>query len=211
MTIEEAIEILSEAKQHHLDLGKRLSGAYDGAIYAMDLLAVAVLNRSLYLIEGISLVILDRNYISAVPLLRLQMDNVLRFFAATLVEDTHQFASDVMAGKHVRKLKDSKGSRMTDKYLVEKLSIEYEWVEKVYKKGSGYVHLSDEHIKNTVHQLENEKEFLIQIGRGQVPIPDEMFLDLIGAFIETTKLILKYIDNWIFTKDNPHLAKNAKD
>ncbi len=90
MNIEEAIAILSEANELHLDLGKKMSEAYEGAIYPMDLLAAAVLNRSLYLIHGISRLVLDRNYISAVPLLRLQLDNVLRFHAAWLVDEPHQ-------------------------------------------------------------------------------------------------------------------------
>ena len=59
MHIEEAIDILSEANEHHLELGKKMAEAYEGSIYPMDLLAAAVLNRSLYLIEGISRLVLD--------------------------------------------------------------------------------------------------------------------------------------------------------
>jgi len=210
MNIEEAVNILSEANKYHLELGKKMSEAYEGSIYHMDLLAAAVLNRSLYLIEGISRLVLDRNYISAVPLLRLQLDNALRFHAAWLVDEPHQFAADVMAGKQIRKMKDSQGNCMTDAHLVSKLSKEYDWVEKVYKKGSSYIHLSDSHIFNAVYQTEHKREIIVQIGRGKIPVTDEMLLDLIGAFMETTKLVLKYVNSWIYTKNNPELTKKDK-
>lgn len=210
MHIEEAIDILSEANEHHLELGKKMAEAYEGSIYPMDLLAAAVLNRSLYLIEGISRLVLDRNYISAVPLLRLQLDNALRFHAAWLVDEPHQFAIDVMAGKQIRKMKDSQGKSMTDAHLVSKLSEEYDWVERVYKGGSSYIHLSESHIFNSVHQSEREREIIVQIGRGKIPVKDEMFLDLIGAFMETTKVVLKYVNSWIYTKNNPKLTKKGK-
>ena len=210
MTIEEAIQILSEANGHHLELGKKMAEAYDGAIHAMDLLAAAVLNRSLYLIEGISKLVLDRHYISAVSLLRLQLDNALRFHAAWLVDDPHHFALDVMAGKQIRKMKDAQRKRMTDVYFVSKLSEEYDWIGKVYKKGSGYIHLSESHIFNAVHQAEHEREIIVQIGRGKIPVSEDMFLDLIGAFIETTKVVLKYVHSWIYTKNHPELTKRGK-
>ena len=210
MTIEEAIEILSEANQHHLELGKRMAEAYEGTIYHMDLFAAAVLNRSLYLIEGISKLILDRNYIASVPLLRLQLDNALRFHAAWLVDEPHQFVEDVMAGTKIRDIRDSDGNRMTDAYLVKKLSKEYDWIEEVYVKGSSYIHLSDSHIFNALHQTEKEHEIGIQIGRGKIPVPDDTFLDLIGAFIETTKIVLRYVNSWVYTKNHPELTKKGR-
>ena len=210
MNIKEAIEILSEANELHLELGKKMSEAYQGAIYHMDLFAAAVLNRSLYLIEGFSKLVLDRNYISAVPLLRLQLDNALRFHAAWLVDDPHQFVIDVMAGKQIKNIKDSHGNKMTDAYLVSKLSEEYDWIDKVYKKGSGYIHLSESHIFNAVHQDERERTIIFKIGRGKIPVSDDMFLDLIGAFIETTKVVLKYVNSWVYTKNHPEVTKKGK-
>ena len=61
-----------------------------------------------------------------------------------------------------------------------------------------------------VHQAELEREIIVQIGRGKIPVSDDMFLDLIGAFIETTKVVLKYVNSWIYTKDHPELSKRGK-
>ena len=59
---------------------------------------------------------------------------LLRIFAGTLVDDTNKFVSDFLQGKHIRNLKDRDGNRMTDRYLVEKLSDEYPWLPNVYAK-----------------------------------------------------------------------------
>ena len=117
MDIEKAMEILAEANEQHIKLGKMMADAYQGSIYHMDLYVAAVLNRSLYLIDGFSKLVIDRNYISSVPLLRLQLDNALRLYAAWLVNEPHQFVIDVMPGQHIRILKDASGNRMTDAYL----------------------------------------------------------------------------------------------
>lgn len=210
MDIEKAIEILAEANEYHIELGKKMSEAYEGNIYHMDLFVAAVLNRSLYLIEGFSKLVMDRNYISSAPLLRLQVDNALRLHAAWLVDEPHQFVIDVMSGIPIRKLKDSSGKPMTDAYLVSKLSEEYDWVEKVYKAGSSYIHLSEAHIFNAVHQTEDERTCIVQIGKGKIPVPEEMFLDLIGAFIEATKVVFKYVVSWIHTKNHPEETKFGK-
>lgn len=209
MNINEAVKILSESIELHLKLGKKMPEAYQGAIYHMDLLAAAVLNRSLYLIEGFSMLVLDRNYISAAPLLRLQLDNALRFHAAWLVDEPYQFVIDVMAGKEIRNIKDSHGKKMTDAYLVSKLSEEYDWIDKVYKKMSGYVHLSELHISNAVRHADNNRTIIVGIGRGRIPFPDDKFLDLIGAFMETTKVVLKYVNSWVYTKSHPELTKKG--
>lgn len=80
----------------------------------MDLLAVATLNRSLALLTGFSAMIEARNFVSAAPLIRLQLDNCLRFSACWLVSDPHDFAMKVLEGKQVRSLRDSNGNRLTD-------------------------------------------------------------------------------------------------
>jgi hypothetical protein len=66
-----------------LDVAKRLMQV-GRDIYPLDLLAVAAMNRSLCLISGFRTLIASKNFISAAPLLRLQIDNCLRFFAAEL-------------------------------------------------------------------------------------------------------------------------------
>jgi hypothetical protein len=111
---------------------------------------MAVVDRSLALLRGFCDLVEARNMIAAAPLIRCQLDNGLRFFASTLVEDPHDFAGNILKGIPVRKMKDRYGKLMTDRYLVERLTIEVPWIETVYSQASGYIHFSEQHIINTI-------------------------------------------------------------
>ena len=181
--------------------------AYNGAIYPLDFLAVAVLNRSLSLIEGFSDLVLRRNFISSVPLLRLQLDNCLRFSAAWIVDNPHDFAMKVLAGKHIKNMKDRNGQKMTDKYLVDELSKEKGWIRSVYNHTSGYIHLSEKHIFNAAKFGPEDGKVSMKISSEDINITEEDYLDLIGAFVETTKLLFTFIAGWVSTKTNPDIVK----
>ncbi len=52
----------------------------------------------------------------------------------------------VFGGTPIKKIEDKGGKFMTDGYLAGKLNEKYPWVLNVYKKTSGYIHLSETHI-----------------------------------------------------------------
>jgi hypothetical protein len=167
-------------------------------------LAQAVLNRLLNLVEGFVTLAQQRNLICCGALLRLQLDNCLRFYAVYLVKDPHDFAMQVFGGTPIKKMKDKNGKFMTDKYLAEKLNEKYPWVLNVYKKTSGYIHLSETHIFNTF--LESPKEVGTQemgIGIGSNLEGDELFEEATEAFTEATKVMFEYLIGWQRTKANP--------
>lgn len=104
-----------------------------------------------------------------------------------------------------------KGRYMTDSYLVKVLSAEEPQVSKVYKQTSGYVHLSEKHIFNATRLSSDDKRTLeLRIGCGDPFVPDNLYLEAIEAFKATTDLLFRYINGWIFTKDNPEVVKKHK-
>jgi len=127
----------------HLEVGLRMMKAADGAVFPVDMLAWAALNRSANLIPGFASLIETRNFIAAAPLLRLQIDNCLRFYGIYIVSKPHDFASAVLKGEQIRKMKDSKGEFMTDRHLVKCVAKDFPWITRVYERTSGYVYLSD--------------------------------------------------------------------
>src|SRR5699024_5901048 len=103
-------------------------------------------NRSIANGNALVHMLRTRNYISAATIIRLQLDSCLRFYAAFIVNDPHEFAHAVLCGTAVRNLKDAEGKKMTDRHLVEKLGCEYEWIPRVYDRASGFIPLSNKHI-----------------------------------------------------------------
>jgi len=202
---EEALARLSSYREKHFDLAKYVIEAYGGALYPLDLLIVASLNRSLCLLKGFIALIEARNFLAAAPLVRLQIDNCLRVSAGTLVDDPHEFALKVFEGVPVKQIKDRRGRKMTDNYLVKELSRAYPWVEKVYMETSGYIHLSEKHFYNAI-QAEEHHHLNMKITDEDAYIPDGVYIEAIEAFKAATDLLFEYIYGWGFTKDNPEDA-----
>jgi hypothetical protein len=202
-----AIQGLRNMKKEHLEMGKYM---LKDDFFPLDFLAVAALNRSLCLIQGFCSLLEARNMVAAAPLLRMQLDNCLRFSAAWLVQEPHQFAMAVLQGTPIRKLKDKDGKILHDKYLVEKLTAEYPWVKAVYESSSGYVHLSEKHIFNCLTVLKEDGEFQMKITDEDSFVPGALYLEAIEAFKEATNTLLKFAHGWAFTKANPEIIQRGK-
>ena len=66
----------------------------DSDLFQFDLLVSAVLNRSLALMNGFQLLIINNNYICAAHLVRLHLDSLMRLSAAWLVDDPNELPKE---------------------------------------------------------------------------------------------------------------------
>jgi hypothetical protein len=200
------LEHLRASEPTHLEVGLRMMKAANGAVFPVDLLAWAALNRSANLIPGFASLIEARNLIAAAPLLRLQIDNCLRFHGIYIVSKPHEFASAVLQGKQVRRLKDSRGELMTDRHLINCVAKDFPWITRVYERTSAYVHLSDAHIASVFNQTPKEKLDRgiceIAIGPGDKFTNQAFYEEAVEAFIEATKALFYYLIGWVKTKES---------
>ncbi len=201
--IEIALQKLEKTEKQLLDMGVAIGKGYGGAFYGLDFLAYAVLKRSLALIAGFSTLLRAKNFVCAAALIRLHLDSLLRFAAGTLVDNPHKFATEVMKGQHVRKLKDKKGHLMTDQYLVSCLSLHNPWIQRVYNATSGYVHLSSKHIFNALKPGDGMGSGSLAISKEDEFISDRERVKACAAMQAITDLILHYLESWRDAKSNP--------
>lgn len=106
----------------------------------------SVINRAIALNNGYIDLCKNENYIAATNLLRLQADNCMRVYAISLVEDRAKFFEDVLAGKHIRNIKDAEGNKMTDDFLATQLEKLFVGFKSLYRNTSGFIHFSNEHL-----------------------------------------------------------------
>jgi hypothetical protein len=213
-TLADLVAHLRASEKFHLEVGQKIAKADHGNVYPVDLLANAVLHRSTNLIRGFTMLVEQRNFVCAAALLRLQIDNCLRFYAVFIVKEPHDFAMEVFKGTLVRKLRDKTGTFMTDAYLVAQLSRDYPWVARVYKQTSGYIHLSTAHIFNTfVPPSSSDAEERLQtifVGAGDCFPDDELYKEATAAFIEATQVLFKHVVGWLVTKEGPPPTSNQE-
>jgi hypothetical protein len=185
-------ELCEEGHNQHIDTGKLLLQSGTVYIYPIDYLAIPTLNRSLNLMHGFCDLIAAKNFIAAAPLIRLQLDNVLRLSAAWIVDDPMDFACKVVTGTPIKNLHDKENKKMTDHYLLQKVAVDEPWIANVYKHTSGYIHLSDKHVYHAISpEKDNQHNFKIAVGDAFVP--DAVYVGAIEAFIDITSLLLAYI------------------
>lgn len=198
--VEEELKTLEAQEKRILELGKDLLST---SHYPLDLLASAVLDRSLHLIFGFTSLVRGENYITACHLVRCHLDNVLRFSAAWLVDDPHRLAMQIMSGERIDNMRDRDGKKLKDWYLRNKLHEEYPWVKKVYEETSGFIHLSKKHIF-TSSKLKDIKEGTVEIriGKRDNYVPDAARIEATQGMNEITNVLCDYIEGWIWTKNN---------
>jgi hypothetical protein len=90
---------------------------------------------------------------------------------------------------------------MHDGYLVKSLAPDYPWIEELYKKASGYIHLSDTHVFSAfakVHPDEARIELVLTGTDNECP--DQVYLDAIRAYRRATWLFFDHLRGWIELK-----------
>ncbi|MFH1904977.1 MAG: hypothetical protein ABIK53_05600 [bacterium] len=201
--VQKNISFLEQQNEEHLKIAEEMLRAKEGACFAMDLFAGAVLKRSMSIISGFVMLIKAKNYICAAPLVRLQLDNLLRFSAAYIVEDPDKLATDVLKGIPIERLKDKRNKKMRDGYLVEELKKKYSWIERVYKNASGYIHFSEKHMSHLLSKDKSKEKNVVLISIGaENDAKDFPLYEATLAMINITDAVLRYIYGWVYKKKN---------
>lgn len=200
--IEECIASLEELYEPQIKFGHDLMIADNGNLYPLDLLALASIKRSISLQTAMLSLIRDNNYFSAASLLRLQIDSCMRFYAVFLVDDPHDLAARVLAGEKISSIKDRSGNKMRDAYLISVISKEYEWMERVYKTTSGFVHLSNKHLFSYIEKVnDDERSVSFVLGEEDNHVNDAFWIEMIDGFIDSTKALYRYLNAWYQRKN----------
>lgn len=197
---------LDVLRWHHVQLSRRFLGASNGDIYEIDLVHVGVMIRSYGLVDGFLDAFDTWNPIVAAPLVRMQIDNLVRLSYMAHALSATDVARHVIAGGEFRSLKDSDRKFLTDAKLLEHAKPYHPWIEPVYKATSGWVHFSPVHVyAGTRVRGDDDETMTLQI---QVPlqperIPLSALQELIRAMVKGTEEIFGYAEVWEQRKGLP--------
>lgn len=196
--MDNALSELEALKDKHVIFGQKTIALANEKIFPCHALYLSVLNRSLEVLDGFLLLNKNGNYGCCMALLRIQLDNILRFYGVLLTKDPHRTANSIRQGKQLNKIKDKNGKFLKDYYLVKALSKQNDWVSRVYKLSSGYIHLSDQHVFQMLERTEvadnGDRNFYIGSDDGH--IDDKHKLELVKAFTVITLGIFKLFNEW---------------
>jgi hypothetical protein len=136
----------------------------------------------------------SKNIHALAPLLRVQLDSLLRLHAFRTVESMDDLAKYVTGGMSLRKFKDRNGSLLHDSHLVSTLNLELPWVESMYETLSGWIHFSESHVVSATCPGTSENSIVIGIGSFEKDVPESLFneaCDAIDAVHDATAALLE--------------------
>jgi hypothetical protein len=186
-------------------MSARAKDAPDGdgtPFFPLDLLAVGAVKRNLATGSAMRQVVRAWNMVCARTLLRTHIDTSLRFSAAWLVDNPHKFASDVLAGHRIDKMKDAKGELLRDSYLVKVRAVDRPWLPDVYGNLSGYVHFSGSHFHDSVQSLDDDtREFQFLVSARDDKFPESSWVEVLECFREATEMLAMLLRSYRLTKN----------
>jgi hypothetical protein len=168
LTKEELLIEIDNKSKAIINIGKQLEMISPKA-EIFDIYLIASLNRTVNISKAYTSLIRDNNFIAAAPLVRINIDTLLRLYASIISEfDRNTFASKVIGGELIKKMKLSgTNEKLSDFTLYTEISKvkNMEWVAKIYKVGSSFVHLEKSHIFSSL-KVKDEKERLVYMSIG---------------------------------------------
>lgn len=194
--IEERIATLQSLRREAISLSRGMIGE---SLLQEDLFFCAAADRCIRLIDGFIPMLRNRNLTCAGVLLRMQMDNCMRTYAAFIAEDRNAVVNCIIDGNPINKRKDVNGKKMMDGYLKDELTKMDPLFSRVYDNASGYVHLSEKAFYQTVANCENNT---IGLGIG-TPLPEkrnETLVEGAAAYIHFVKLQFKMLQAVVESK-----------
>jgi hypothetical protein len=204
-------ELRQQHHQGHLSLVETLMKADGGTIYIWDLLVLAVVQRSLDLLDGFDSMMKSGNYRLAASLIRMQIDSAMRLYSIWLVEKPEAVVTQLLKGEPLARLKARDGEKLRDQYLHKQLSQKYPWVSGAYSVTCEYVHLSRPHMLSIGKPNGDGMDFEIGGRRGLDWAP-QCKENLIHAFEQaTTGLadLVRAIIEWKKRRPNPPVEGTA--
>lgn len=167
-------------------------------LYLTDLFLLSIFNRSISLLEGFKTLIKQKNYLCATPLVRMQLENILKIQALNLVSDRNDAINKFLSGERMDNLKSAIDNRkLTDKYIVDFLKSSNNWIEEVYNQSCQFVHLSDKHFFITIQKdIKNDNTYKFKIGGDDIFVPLETYLETIRTMDGITKSLILTLKNY---------------
>lgn len=176
-------------RKEAIDMAKAIIG---NTLLFEDLFFMASADRCIRLIDGMIPMLTARNLTCTGVLLRMQMDNCMRTYAAFIADNKNEVIQCIIDGSPIKNLKDQNGKKMLDGYLKDEITKIDSQFGPVYEQASGYVHLSEKAFYQTVDSIDDSSIGFI-IGE---PLPEKRnkeLLECADAYIHFVQLQFKLL------------------
>lgn len=171
--------------------------------FSLTLTISAIINRAISLINAFYSLSVENNYLAAASLIRLQLDNVLSFYALNLVDSPNDLCSHILKGLDIKDYKSKDDHKLSNNFIVKQLESIIPNVRVFYKDMCSFIHLSNKFVKagTKTHNVDGKLVFGTSVGEydffnidQKIKCSDEM--------MRVTAFLLHLFKNNIVLKKN---------
>ena len=206
-SLEGRLKRLEDLRKEGIVIGAGIIGE---SLCPDDFFFVAALNRGIAMLDGMVMLLNERNLACAGIVARVRLDNCMRIYAAFIAEDRDAFIDGFIRGEKASSFKDNRGKKMRDCELVDRLAEYDPLFKRVYEKSSGYVHLSE----TAFYSIVSAKEpYHIEFTIG-TPVKEELntvLLEIADAFIYYTSFEYRLLKAVVASKERLDAKLDAID
>lgn len=188
-------EALHHCEAVHHDVSERITKRASDELDTTALFLLGVVKRSLDLVAAIRLLIEQWNYSAMAPLVRLQIDSLLRMHYLASASDREELLSKVIEGESFRTLKDSTGKKLTDARLLQLAEQDYPWLREMYEETSKSVHFTVRHIAAPL-VLQERPSVVIRMEVGLSRWTEERIRECLHGTVVVSSEILRIASTW---------------
>ena len=158
-----------------------------------DFFFCASADRCTDLIDGFISMLKQRNLTCVGALLRLQMDNCMKSYAAFVAQDKNDVVHCLIDGEKINKKKDNQGKVLSDAHLKNRIAKELDpCFDQVYEQASGYIHLSSKAFYQMLDSVE-DGHINFQVGLDLPIRRNPVLIEAADAFIHFVELQQKML------------------
>lgn len=165
--LEDYLSLLKDAPYNLIDVQscylKVIKNEFNDNI-PFTLFLSSIINRAISLNDAFVLLAEHNNYIAAISLVRLQLDNILAFYSIYLVADKNAYAKYIIDGNEATSFIGIEGKPLRNSYVAKKMKKLVPNAVTFYKDMCGYIHLSKKFIQISACNI---KEKNIEVSVGQ--------------------------------------------
>ena len=205
--LQDALSEVEESEDRIRHLGMKSLQAADGDLYPYDFLVSSAASRAVCLSQGFRELMGSNNYVAAYPLVRLAMDCCFCLVGGHWVDNLHEFANHVIAGRKLSSYRAKNGEPLSDRFLRNKMDEKYPdlGVNEMYKQCSSWIHMSTLHVRSATQKIEHESSDNGQLGiqilvGGVRELPESEYIRTALSLFLTNAILCQLIIEWHNTK-----------
>lgn len=201
--LERCLVRIDSLQYEFLDSAHRIMKAGKSSIHKLDFFALSIINRAISLNKGFKTLMETENTLSAVGLLRLQLDNLIRYNAIIVCEKPFELMEHILDNKSIHEYREN-NKAFSDNFLAKRLNERFPNSLKLYKYLCNYIHYGYTHVdyifREKVCSTENSPYSVVVGDNDRFSLEDK--IDYTENLINISSNLITLMNQWAKEKDS---------